>query len=387
MLNHLSTERMNGMKTRMMFALVLGLAITMACPFPAAAEKVKKIDNFIVFLDQSGSMAENYPPTDQKKIDLAIKTISRLDRALPELGYSGGLFMFAPYEEVMSPRPYRNGALQAAVSNIKTDFEVFGRPTPMGDGLKDLDPVIGHLSGKTALIILTDGDSNAGSAPVPQAQALYSKYGPNLCIHVISFADSPKGKKIIGEIRALSNCSVAADGNSLATDAAMDQYVADVFYREVATAQAIPMDSDGDGVSDDKDQCPDTPKGVAVDARGCELKLTLHINFAFDSAEIKPEFKSDLDKAATFVRANKDIPYILIAGYTDNQGPADYNMSLSKRRADAVRQALIDDYGVDPDKLKTRGYGETQPVADNSTKEGRYLNRRVEILCCTVLPQ
>jgi OOP family OmpA-OmpF porin len=329
-------------------------------------------------------MADEYPPVGQRKIDLAVDTISRLDHFIPKLDYQGALVMFAPYDVVMAPKPYQKGDLQAAAMKIDTDFHTAGRPTPMGDGLMDVDSVIGGLSGRTALIMLTDGDSNASIAPVPQARALYSKYGKNLCIHVISFADNPRGQRIIDQIHAMSGCYVPADAESLGTDAAMAQYVSDVFYGE---ARAMPKDSDGDGVTDDKDQCPGTVKGAVVDDRGCELKLTLHLNFDFDKAEIKPEFKDQLAKAAAFVREHDNIPYILLAGHTDSQGPEDYNQDLSLRRAQAVRQALIDDYGVKADKLKARGYGESRPVASNDTKEGRYQNRRVELICCVVMPE
>jgi OOP family OmpA-OmpF porin len=151
--------------------------------------------------------------------------------------------------------------------------------------------------------------------------------------------------------------------------------------------KGCPLDSDGDGVFDCLDQCPNTPKGMSVDAKGCELTLTLHINFDFDSAVIKPEFKKQLDKAAAFVRANSNVPYILIAGHTDSKGSEAYNQRLSERRAAAVRQALIDDYGLDGSKLVARGYGETQPKTHNKSEEGRYQNRRVELTCCAVLPE
>jgi OOP family OmpA-OmpF porin len=152
-------------------------------------------------------------------------------------------------------------------------------------------------------------------------------------------------------------------------------------------AKGCPVDSDGDGVFDYLDKCPGTPKGRIVDADGCELKLTLHINFDFDKSDIKPEFKPDLEKAAEFIRQNSNVPYILLAGHTDNIGEDDYNQKLSERRAEAVRQALINDYGIDGAKLRAKGYGEAEPVADNATEEGRYQNRRTEVVCCAVLPE
>lgn len=147
------------------------------------------------------------------------------------------------------------------------------------------------------------------------------------------------------------------------------------------------LDSDGDGVFDEQDKCPNTPPGELVDAAGCTLKLTLHINFDFDKSDIKPEFREDLDRAAAFIRANAAVPYIVIGGHTDSVGDAAYNQQLSERRANAVRKTLITDYGLNPDRLVARGYGETQPIAPNDTDAGRYQNRRVEIVCCAVLPK
>jgi OOP family OmpA-OmpF porin len=148
-----------------------------------------------------------------------------------------------------------------------------------------------------------------------------------------------------------------------------------------------PPDSDGDGIYDYLDKCPDTPKGIAVDSQGCDLKMTLHINFDLNQAVIKPEFKDELKKAAVFIEVNKDIPYVLVAGHTDALGTDAYNQKLSERRAEAVRQYLIEKHGVDAARIRAKGYGESRPVADNDTREGRYQNRRVEIICCTILPE
>ena len=120
--------------------------------------------------------------------------------------------------------------------------------------------------------------------------------------------------------------------------------------------------------------------------RGCALELTLHINFDFDKSDIKPEFAAELKKAGDFVVKNKDVPYILIEGYADSVGEDAYNQKLSERRAEAVRQYLVDHFGIDPKRLVARGGGESNPVADNDTEAGRAENRRVEIICCAVIP-
>lgn len=150
-------------------------------------------------------------------------------------------------------------------------------------------------------------------------------------------------------------------------------------------AAGCPLDSDGDGVADYLDKCPNTLKGVMVDETGCAVSLTLKINFDYDKADIKPSFQGELKKAADFIAkypGNK----ILVAGHTDSKGTDAYNQKLSERRAKAVREYLVGKLGVAADKLVARGYGETQPVGDNATAEGQAKNRRVEVICCTVIP-
>jgi OmpA-OmpF porin, OOP family len=142
------------------------------------------------------------------------------------------------------------------------------------------------------------------------------------------------------------------------------------------------IDSDGDGVFDSKDQCPNTPKTHKVDAVGCSLKLTetveIELNITFDSAKavIKPEFESEVANLAQFMNQYADT-VVTVEGHTDSQGADAYNQKLSQSRADSVKAMLITKYGVTADRVKAVGYGEAQPIADNATADGREQNRRV----------
>ena len=140
------------------------------------------------------------------------------------------------------------------------------------------------------------------------------------------------------------------------------------------------LDSDGDGVVDSMDRCPNTPKGIPVDASGCELAHDFKlegVNFEFDSAKLTSDSIAKLDAAVAILKRNAD-DKIEIAGHTDSQGNDEYNMGLSERRARAVADYLVA-HGANASNLAVKGYGETQPVADNATKEGRAANRRVEL--------
>lgn len=172
------------------------------------------------------------------------------------------------------------------------------------------------------------------------------------------------------------------------TDLAVTAGIGFVFGETSAPAAApvvaapVEVDSDGDGVFDSKDQCPDTPKTHKVDAVGCSLKLTesvaIELNITFDTAKsiIKPEFESEVANLATFMNQYADT-VVTVEGHTDSQGSDAYNQKLSQSRADSVKAALITKYGIGADRVNAIGYGEAKPIADNMNAAGREQNRRV----------
>lgn len=145
---------------------------------------------------------------------------------------------------------------------------------------------------------------------------------------------------------------------------------------------AAPVDSDGDGVYDDKDECPNTPRGREVDEKGCEYHLKkaeemkLDILFDVNKAVIKPQYHAEVERAAKFLKRYADVQAV-VEGHTDSDGSDKLNMKLSQDRADAVKALLVNQYGIDASRLSAAGYGESRPVASNATKEGKAQNRRV----------
>jgi len=137
-----------------------------------------------------------------------------------------------------------------------------------------------------------------------------------------------------------------------------------------------PVDSDNDGVYDDKDKCPNTPKGTVVDADGCPKIIRLHVQFDFDKSTVKPAFMPEIQKVADFMKQNPGYSVVL-EGHTDSKGSDAYNMKLSDQRAKAVAKAL-ESLGVSAAKVTTEAFGESKPVATNDTDAGRAENRRVD---------
>jgi len=139
---------------------------------------------------------------------------------------------------------------------------------------------------------------------------------------------------------------------------------------------ALVLDSDGDGILNDKDLCPNSPAGAKVNEDGCEILKKLDIYFGFDSYKINKDSRKVIDKYSTFL---KEHPFYKaeIIGHTDSKGSAEYNQKLSKKRANAVVEVLVED-GIEVKRLSSTGMGESNPIADNSTEEGRAKNRRTE---------
>ncbi|WP_293645517.1 OmpA family protein [Thiolapillus sp.] len=157
----------------------------------------------------------------------------------------------------------------------------------------------------------------------------------------------------------------------------------DVIAKEEPAPTPVPVDGDddNDGVPNSRDKCPNTRAGATVDADGCEITENLTINlvveeFDFDSAVLKPEMKAALEDFADKVKASPGHESVTVIGHTDSTGPEAYNLKLSERRAQAAADYL-ESLGID--SITVKGMGESQPIADNSTREGRAQNRRIEI--------
>ena len=148
-------------------------------------------------------------------------------------------------------------------------------------------------------------------------------------------------------------------------------------------ANGCPRDTDADGVADNRDACPSTPIGTRVDARGCPLAgeriaIVTNINFDFDHTEIRESVRKRLSRV---IRLLKEMPEVdvKIVGYTDDVGSAEYNLSLSLRRAESVRDYIVT-RGIDDTRMSVAGRGKAEPLVPNSTPEGRAVNRRVEFV-------
>ncbi len=153
-----------------------------------------------------------------------------------------------------------------------------------------------------------------------------------------------------------------------------------------------PADSDGDGVIDAKDMCPDTPAGTEVDGKGCPLTKQIGgddapvaqfgpIYFGYNRNDLTAEARAKLDSAAATIgklKAENPKLTVQVSGHTDDRGTDNYNIGLGERRANAVKAYLVRK-GVEADRIEVTSFGESRPSGDNATAAGRALNRRAEV--------
>lgn len=333
----------------------------------AAQKLTPKVDNFIFFVDYSGSMGFKYMDTGEKKIELAKQVVRAVNQEIPDLGYQSSLVTFAPLSKV---HPYEGVSTDyskleygQAVDNIITSFGIFGRLTPMGPDTMNLDSILSQLRGKTAVIMVSDGENNLGADPVEAARDIYNRYPGSVCFHVISFATSPEGQETLDQIAALRDCSVTADGGELlGNQALVEKFTRDVFYDVVMEPEPAPRPA---------------PKPAPKPEPKVEEVISLRsVHFDFDKSNIRPDMRPILDEAARLIKAEEGD--LVLEGHTDWIGTEEYNMGLGKRRAESVKRYLIDK-GVSAGRMETISYGESQPKYTNETSEGRALNRRVEL--------
>lgn len=369
-----------------------------------SGEYQKKVDNFLIIQDASSSMSdrlsEYFIPYEPTKLALSKDLATCLNNSLPDnFDVNAGMRVFGPvYSDkglIYGMTKYSKGDLANAINSVSGT----GGVTPLANSITSASGDLYEMPGNAAVIIISDGLNTEGDSPAAAAAAMKDMYGDNVCIYTVLVDNDPKGKMIMEQIAEVGKCGSAttagslvartqSDGSVVGADG-MSDFVKTVFLEKappkpapVAPPAKVDLDSDSDGVPDSIDQCPNTPRGIKVDKVGCpvpipqKVAITLLVEFDFDKTAVRPEYHGDIEKVANFLTAYPKTTGVL-EGHTDSIGTEEYNMGLSKRRAESVKKYLVEKFSIDAGRISTEGHGESSPVASNETKEGRQRNRRV----------
>ncbi|MGR9114422.1 MAG: OmpA family protein [Gammaproteobacteria bacterium] len=311
------------------------------------------------------------------KFSVEKEVLNRMNQTIPDLKLTAGIrsFGFGPclswgFTKLNLPvDSYSKSTFGQGIDSLSCS----GGGTPMSTAINasgtDLSPITGNI----ALIILSDGNSQDTS--LNAVQSLKEQFGDKLCVYTVWVGNEQdeNGKVLMQQMADISGCGFSTTAENVASNSGMASFVQHVFLKQGLTQ--VDGDDDQDGVLNSKDRCPKTPKTATVDIHGC---WTIKgIRFDTDKSTIKPQYLPLLDNAVSILKNNQGLR-VEVQGHTDNVGSAAYNQGLSERRAKAVRDYLVSQTGK-PEALTSRGYGLTRPIDTNSTPEGRYNNRRVQL--------
>lgn len=312
---------------------------------------VRAFDNVIVLVDASSSMGTTNRKYKKTNFELEKAALTAGYGRLPDIGFNVGVFMFSPtWKEIYPVQKFDAAKVADAMKQLPA--KPSGR-TPLVAGLDKLEGVLKGLSGKTAVFVFSDGgwENVPGKRdPGDRAAELARKY--NVCFNIISYAEDPDGVKRVRDMGRANACSRIIPFDSFVTNP----------YYAIGSLYFTKSETSVETTAEKR------IKGIKVG----------NIYFDYDKFELKPAEKEDLNQLGKFLKDNPQA-FVVLQGFTDNRGTPEYNMRLSRERAEAVADYLIKNFKLDSSRVVAMWYGEANPVASNDTPEGRAKNRRVEV--------
>ena len=406
----------------------------------AAGNWIKKVDSLYFILDASSSM------DDAGKFEIARAIIDHFNKTMPPLDIQVALRSFGHHGNVSAKsselmvklRTYTRDAVSGGLAKISRA----GGVSPLNRALKDASKDLLDIKSSIAMIIVSDG-KDMGDSSLAAVKALKAAHPDRLCIYTVLVGNAADGRRLLSKIAGETSCGRPVTADSLATGAAMNDFVRQILLAGMADsdgdgvaddqdrcpnttrgvtvgAEGCPLDSDGDGVADDQDHCPNTPRAVTVDPAGCPLDsdkdgviddhdrcpdtprgrkvdtkgcplpisalgpVTSKGTYVFKGIQFENN-KADL-KAGSYSTLN-EIAEALQAEpgmKVEIQGHTDSRGSEEynlglSQKRAEAVKAYLVSKGVDGERMVARGYGATHPIASNKTEEGRASNRRVEL--------
>jgi OOP family OmpA-OmpF porin len=311
---------------------------------------VKTADNVIVMADSSKSMAAMNKRYKRPYYDLEKDALKTGFGRLPDLGYNVGIYKFTPWEALYPVQKFDAARVQEALNKLPA--EPAGK-TPLVKSLGELETVLKDLSGKTVVYIFSDGgyDQMAGpKSPGDKTAELAQKY--DVSFQVIDYAVGERNRKTVSDMGRANMSSRVIP---------FDSYITQPYYA-LGPLYYSKWDTEVVTTSEKK------VSGYKVN----------NILFEIDNYELSSAAQEELDGVGKFVKGQPEA-FVALFGYTDDTGKAEYNIELSRRRAEAAAGYLQKNYELSSDRVVALWYGAENPIASNDTTEGRAQNRRVEI--------
>ena len=390
---------------------------------------LQKTDNLMIIIDALSSSHKEYD--GESKLNIAKEVMENIGSTVPNIPHRRLLRVFGPTANTFTDDYSATfGMYNTDASDFRPIIATKTGPRSTFDALgltflsasRDLD----KIGGTHVVVLLSDG-LNIQNSSLSEAVYLKHKYGASICYYPVMLGNDPFGQKRLEKIVRIGGCGSLFKAADLQSPEQMTDFVEQLLFakRRIPLPPRQPIQeetSQNDLISDDQnnevaegtnefinDELPtdtepvipelvdDDDYIVPTNDDGEEIiilerqlpadkvvNIELHVQFDLNKATIKDEFDEDIKKVATFLTKYPETE-TLIEGHTCNLGSDEHNKALSLRRAESVRKVLIDKYSIAKERLKFRGVGEAEPIADNSTEEGRVKNRRVMAVISTIV--
>jgi OOP family OmpA-OmpF porin len=356
-------------------------------PLLASGQFKQKTDNFFVINDSSGSMRDQYRGVgyagqpDPTKFNVSKEVLTRLNQTIPDLKLTSSIrsFGFGPCLDNkftklnQEPTTYSKATFASGIDAL----ECASGGSPLDDGIVGSTQDLSATSGKIAVLVVSDGH-DLDSYGTAEMQAMKNAYGDRLCVYGV-WTGNPEelsGLAVLNQLSSIAGCGFAVSAESISTPEGMARFTRSIFLeRGQKIADCSTMDSDGDGVNDCDDKCPNTLPGTKVNKFGCWI---VDVKFDLDKSIIRSKYHHELNEVARAIAAHPEVR-VEVQGHTCTIGSDAHNMRLSERRAQAVKDYLVRQVPDGAGRLSAHGYGFHQPIDTNDTNEGRENNRRVQL--------
>jgi len=353
---------------------LMGCATQKASPFVKAGDLSMKMksgkytqnaDNFEIIVDKTGSMGSDYKGVQKFVIEKSL--VTKFNSYIPDLSLNAGLrtlgqnyvdFDVTKLEYGIGK--YDPEGLHGVIQNLRNPFG----ESPLGTAISAAGNDLKGLQGKSALIIFSDG-VDMGEETVKAATNVKSEYGDRLCIYTVLIGNDENGAKLLNQVSRAGQCGVSVKGDDLADDAAMSAFVERIFLTTGMAKAPTPA------------PVKEVKKAPAAEPMLEKGRVTLAVEFDTGKSVVKPKYYDAIRGVAVYMKKHPDAN-VVIEGHTDNVGGEKYNLNLSQKRAEAVKNILVTKFNIDQSRLTAKGFGQSKPIASNATKEGKQKNRRVE---------